>query len=638
MKLLLASLTIAATFHLHFGMAASVEKPVPFKVAAVEFNPQLFEFRKNITPLCAIIEQAAMEGAKIIVMPETATSGYIYKDRKQFDPYLDTVPGETTDAIAKLTKKFDCYVTVGIAEIDRATGLAYNTGALIGPEGYIGKYRKVGLNPDDQLWFTNGNVGYPVFDTKYGKLAMEICYDDTYWEVARTAAVKGAQILCFMSSSDRALPGKPGSAGNHSTISAVQEINSWNGVALIATDRNNSETNPTTGLTVYYGGIAAIWSPTGTKLAQAPGTSPDVSATAPPKIIYATLDPADFDNPIKASFAERRPDIYTALTFFRSPFDPQASVLRHPVSAQIVQFTPTGDRDESYNKIISLLGKPAWKADSGRLIVLPEYTLTGPPKDAAAAKGFAESLDGAGMQMLAGLANQKSAHVVFSMIEKSEGKLYPTSVLLGPDGKVIGTYRKTHLDSGEKAWATAGDSFPVYDTEIGRIGMLLGSEVRFPEASGMLSVHRADIIAIPSSWAGEYGGYLDVSPDLFAESYPANTMKFWYSIAKTAQAYTLAANYVGGAYKGSSGLFTLNPVDANDPAIVASAEKEEAMTVNFTTLADPAWWMSQQKLIGGRRVDLCAPLTFPTDSEAFKKWQSTPGFDLSIWQPFNQSL
>lgn len=48
--------------------------------------------------------------------------------------------------------------------------------------------------------------------------------------------------------------------------------------------------------------------------------------------------------------------------------------------------------------------------------------------------------------------------------------------------------------------------------------------------------------------------------------------------------------------------------------------------------------MSQQSLIGGRRVDLCAPLTFPLDSEAFKTWQSTPGFDLSIWANFGQGL
>ena len=210
MKFFLLALTLTAS--LLICRSGSAAESSPFKVAAVEFNPQLFEFRKNIPPICAIIEEAAKHGAKIIVLPETSTSGYIYKDRKQFDPYLDSVPGKTTAAIEKLTKKYDCYVTVGIAEIDRTTGLAYNTAALIGPDGYIGKYRKVGLNPDDQLWFTIGNLGYPVFETRYGKLAMEICYDDTYWEVARTAAVKGAQIICFMSSSDRALPGKPGSA------------------------------------------------------------------------------------------------------------------------------------------------------------------------------------------------------------------------------------------------------------------------------------------------------------------------------------------------------------------------------------------------------------------------------------------
>lgn len=618
------------------ALASLHAENAPFKVAAVEFNPQLFEFRQNIAPLCAIVEEAAQAGAKIIVMPETATSGYIYKDRSQFDPYLDTVPGETTDALAKVTKKYDCYVTVGIAEIDPATGLAYNTGALVGPAGYIGKYRKVGLNPDDQLWFTNGNVGYPVFDTKYGKLAMEICYDDTYWEVARTAAVKGAQILCFMSSSDRALPGKPGSAGNHSTISAVQEINSWNGVALIATDRNNSETNPTTGLTVYYGGIAAIWSPLGRKLAQAPATTPDVSATAAPRILYATIDPAEFANPIKASFAERRPRIYSALNFFRAPYDPKASTERHAVSAQIVQYTPTADPAANYGRIISLLGQPAWQANSGRLIVLPEYSLTGVPKDAAAASALAESLEGKSVQMLAGLANQQNAHVVFSLVEKDGKKLYPTSVLIGPNGEIIGTYRKTHLDGSEKSWAAAGDKFPVYNTAIGRIGMLLGGDVRFPEASGMLAVHRADIIAIPSAWNGQYGGWLDVSPALFAERYPEHTMKLWYAIAKTAQAYTLVANYTGGGYQGGSGFFTLNPVDATVPTLVAPTDEEQSLAVNFTTLADADWWMSQQKLIAGRRVDLCAPLTFPADSEAFKKWQAAPGFDLSVWMPFRQ--
>lgn len=609
----------------------------PFKVAAVEFNPEFFEFEKNIPRIVSIAEEAAKAGAKIIVLPETATSGYIYKDRRQFDPFLDTVPGKTTDAIAKVTAKYGCYVTIGISEIDRTTSLAYNTGALIGPKGYIGKYRKVGLNPDDQLWFTPGNLGYPVFETEYGKLAMEICYDDTYWEIARTAAVKGAQIVCFMSSSDRALKREPSAWSNHSTISAVQEINAWNGVALIATDRNNSESNPTTGLTVYYGGIASIWSPLGKKIAQAPASKPDVSPSHPPFILYAEIDPSEFKNPVKASFAERRPEIYGDLAFYRAPYDPVTSTKRHEVSALAIQYTPTaGDHTANYSKITKLIGSPKW-AITGRLIVLPEYSLTGVPRSAEEARKWAEPIDGKTAQNLSILANQQATHVVGSFIEQSEEKLYVTAILIGPDGQTIGTYRKTHLDAGEKEWAATGDRFTVYETAIGRIGLMLGGEARFPEVSGILSVKRADIIALPSSWCGQYGMLLQISPDLFAERYPANTMALWYAIAKTAQAYTVTANFVGADYQGSSGLFTLNPVDAPNPPITASTDKEEALAVRFTTLADPNWWMSQQNLIVGRRVNLLAPLTFSKDSEVFKKWQTAPGFDLSLWEPFRQA-
>lgn len=616
------------------GLTAS--HAAPFKVAAVEFNPEFFEFEQNIPRIVDIVEEAAKADAKIIVLPETATSGYIYKDRKQFDPYLDTVPGKTTDALAKVSAKHGVYVTIGIAEIDRATGLAYNTGALVGPEGYIGKYRKVGLNPDDQLWFTPGNLGYPVFDTAYGKLAMEICYDDSYWEIARTAAVKGAQILCFMSSSDRALKSEPSEWSNHSTISAVQEINAWNGVALIATDRNNSESNPTTGLTVYYGGIASIWSPLGKKIAQAPPSKPDVPPSQPPFILYGEIDPVEFENPVQTSFSERRPELYGDLAFYRAPFDPAASPTRHEVSALAVQYTPTaGDRDANAAKIFAMVSKANWKKP-GRLIVLPEYSFTGVPATAEVAKILAETLKGPAAQNLSSLANQNAAHVVGSFIEQAEGKLFVAAMLVGPDGKTLGTYRKTHLEESERAWATAGDELAVFSTAIGRIGLLLGGDARFPEASGVLSVKRADIIAIPSAWRGQYGTHLQISPALFAERYPGNTMALWYAIAKTAQAHTLVANFVGDGFLGSSGHFTLNPVDVNDPPVTASTDTEEALAVDFTTLADPHWWLSQQNLITGRRVDLLAPLTFPLDSEVFQKWKSSPGFDLSLWEPFRQ--
>ena len=102
----------------------------PFTVAAVEFNPALFDFDGNLTRALEVIREAAEHGAKLIVLPEAALSGYIYRDFEQFFPYMDAVPGRATDAIAAVTAEHGCYVAIGIAEIDQATGIAYNTGAL----------------------------------------------------------------------------------------------------------------------------------------------------------------------------------------------------------------------------------------------------------------------------------------------------------------------------------------------------------------------------------------------------------------------------------------------------------------------------------------------------------------------------
>ena len=86
---------------------------------------------------------------------------------------------------------------------------------------------------------------------------------------------------------------------------------------------------------------------------------------------------------------------------------------------------------------------------------------------------------------------------------------------MNPAGNVVGSYRQTQLDPW-MAWATQGDALSVFDTAIGRIGLLLCEDVRFPEASGVLAIHRADLIAVPTQWRGEYGGHLHDAEGLFA--------------------------------------------------------------------------------------------------------------------------
>jgi predicted amidohydrolase len=81
-------------------------------------------------------------------------------------------------------------------------------------------------------------------------------------------------------------------------------------------------------------------------------------------------------------------------------------------------------------------------------------------------------------------------------------ELLHTTLLLSDKGTITDSYRKAHLDAGEKRWAAAGDDLPVFETPLGRIGLMLGSDVCFPEVSGVCAVRRADILPIPSGWEG----------------------------------------------------------------------------------------------------------------------------------------
>ena len=195
-----------------------------FTAAAIVYVPAWGDLEGNIERITTAVDEAGRDGIKLAVFPEQATIGYIFDDFAMVKPYLDTIPGKTTEAVAAMTRKHKMYAVVGIAEIDPDSGLGYNSAALVGPDGYIGKYRKTGLNSQDQRWASPGNLGYPVFDTELGRLMLLICYDDTYWQYARMASLHGVDVIAWISASDRVMPGTPKSKskGDHSTVAGVQ--------------------------------------------------------------------------------------------------------------------------------------------------------------------------------------------------------------------------------------------------------------------------------------------------------------------------------------------------------------------------------------------------------------------------------
>ena len=113
-----------------------------YEVATIQYEPSQFNKDHNINSLILLCEKAAEKGAKLIVTPEMGTTGYCFLNREEISSLVEEIPGPTTKKFQEIAKKFNCFIVVGMPEIDDETQLYYNAAVLIGPEGIICKHRK----------------------------------------------------------------------------------------------------------------------------------------------------------------------------------------------------------------------------------------------------------------------------------------------------------------------------------------------------------------------------------------------------------------------------------------------------------------------------------------------------------------
>jgi N-carbamoylputrescine amidase len=166
------------------------------RVACVQMEPAVGSKRANVEKSCALIEKAAEGGARLVVLPELANSGYVFESREEAFELSEPVPdGETTRAWMGLAKEHGLYLVAGICERDG--NVLYNSAALIGPEGHVGIFRKVHLWNEENLYFEPGNLCFPVFKTPIGRIGAMICYDGWFPEGYRLCALQGADIVCI---------------------------------------------------------------------------------------------------------------------------------------------------------------------------------------------------------------------------------------------------------------------------------------------------------------------------------------------------------------------------------------------------------------------------------------------------------
>ncbi|KTC51016.1 hydratase [Pseudomonas fluorescens ABAC62] len=175
------------------------ESTSPVRVAVVQFDPQvgIHNRAENIRLSLALAAEAADGGATLIVLPELSNCGYFFSSRLDAFEHAETVPeGPTAQAWLDFAQNHQVYLVAGLSEIDE--GRLFNTSVLLGPDGYIGKYRKAHLWNLEKLWFTPGDLGFPVFETPIGRIGMLICWDIWFAEVPRILSQQGADIICSL--------------------------------------------------------------------------------------------------------------------------------------------------------------------------------------------------------------------------------------------------------------------------------------------------------------------------------------------------------------------------------------------------------------------------------------------------------
>lgn len=160
------------------------------RVAAVSMNGYLGDVERVLSGIESWCERAAAEKAELVLFPELVVHGHCTPHTWEL---AEPAPnGPTTERLLQLARRYRLFLSVGLSEKER--DLVYNTHVVVGPEGYIGKQRKLHMSRDETFFYKGGKE-IKVFDLGPCKVGIVICYDNQFPEIARVLALRGADIL-----------------------------------------------------------------------------------------------------------------------------------------------------------------------------------------------------------------------------------------------------------------------------------------------------------------------------------------------------------------------------------------------------------------------------------------------------------
>ncbi len=160
------------------------------RVAAVSMNGFLGQPDKILGAMSGWCERAAAEKADLVLFPELVVHGHCTPNTWELaEPVPD---GPSVRRLVQLAKHYKLFLSAGLSEKER--DIVYNTQVVVGPDGYVGKQRKLHLSRDEVLYYKGGK-DINVFDLGKCKVGVVICYDNQFPEIARVLALRGAEVL-----------------------------------------------------------------------------------------------------------------------------------------------------------------------------------------------------------------------------------------------------------------------------------------------------------------------------------------------------------------------------------------------------------------------------------------------------------
>ena len=278
------------------------------RVAGVQMDVELGAVTANLSRMEQRLAEAAGQGAKLVVFPECAATGYCFESAAEAREVAEPIPGPITERTSQLCRQHGTHAAFGMVELDGDR--LFNAAVLVGPEGVLGSYRKIHLPYLGLDMFTTpGDRLFRVDHVANVRVGMTICYDGSFPESTRSLALLGADLILLPTNWP---PGAETTAEYVTNARAVE-----NNVYFMAVNRVGTERG------FRFIGHSKIAGPHGNTLAEARGTDE--------QIIYAEIDPhlARRKHLVRVPgkheidrMADRRPEMYGLLTephHLRSP-------------------------------------------------------------------------------------------------------------------------------------------------------------------------------------------------------------------------------------------------------------------------------------------------------------------------------